>query len=1222
MATDVSIRVGVDGEKEFRSAITGINSQIKNLNSEMKAAVSAMSGMDDAESRVAKQSSILERSLEAQKQKLGVLNDQYDRQVTKLNELARAAEDAANGQYDSQEQMVQAVTKANNAYNKQQKVVNDLGTQINNTTAEINKLQSELGSLSGDASQTSSAFERLSNTISSQESELAQLKQAYSSAVLEFGEGSSEAKQFATQIERLSTELKQSRSAMQDATDAADRLDRSLDDAGNEAKEASSAFGDMFSADLLSDGIQSIVSGIADLVESTSEYRRIMASLEVASQNAGYTAEQTAQSYKQFYGVLGDEQSSATALSNLQALGLSHGDLTKMIDGTIGAWATYGDSIPIDSLAEAINETIRVGKVTGTFADVLNWAGTSEDEFNAALESANSETERANLVLKELSRQGLVSAAEQWRNTNKAIVETNEASSDLNDALARAGEALSPVVANVKSFAASLVNGFLDIAESSDIAVPAIMGVAAAVGVLAAASVVAQIVKLVTSLGMLATLTNPFLLVGAAAAGIATAIIALCNAEGQYVSESEKFANRIEETTNQVNEHAEAFDSLQESVGESMASIQSEMSVVEQYVGELQKITDANGRVKEGYEQRAAYLADYINSKVPGAVSASESEAGAIYKVSDAIDDLIFARKQEAALSALQPAYEEALTNQLQAYQDLTQATRDYNAAQERVNELQAKSADIGGLMAHEHAALNAQLDEANEALSQSEENLRTAEGTWQDYTSAIENYNNIANVATGDTQALDQAIAQSSANIVKASGENQAALEEAVANMQANYQSMVMYIAQHWDTMSETERSGWASLLEQQRSALETQVNEAREGGVRIPTAVGEGMNEGAYQLTGSAQEIYLQLMQELMPGTDAAEIGAAWDFLLSNSIITNAGTVNTAAATVADGAKTTLGASLNDGQTFTYGATSMQDTAAGMTSESGTVSSAAADVITGAKQTADSTVSASNFPGTGGDMGTFLASGLSESAHIVDNAVSDLIAGAKSQGDSSVASGNFPGIGKDADYEVSDGMDSNAQVVWRSMMDMMEAARQAGSEMVRMFSIIGSAITSAIAGAIDTTALNSRLRQMARNALNAAQSELRINSPSKVFRDKVGKAIPEGIIAGVDYGADSAVRSVQSVASRVADAAVLDGIQSNMRYAASLSSYQQPSLASAVTQAATVAAATREAAGGSYRVEIPLVINGRELYRATIADLRSALNGNARMTGKASLI
>ena len=798
MATDASIRVGVDGEKEFSSALKAINSQIKNLSSEMKSAVTSMSGLDSAENRAAKQSDILGRSLEAQKQKLSVLNGQYDRQSAKLKELAQAAEDAANAQYSSQDEMVMAVTKANNAYNRQNKVVNDLGTQINNTTAEINRLQAEMGGVSTETTQAVSAFDRLSQKISQQESDLKGLKQAYSNTVLEFGDGSSEAKQFASQIERLSTELKQSRSAMQDAADAADKLDRSLDDAGNEAKEASSAFGDVFSADMLSDGIQSVVSGIADLVESTSEYRRIMASLEVSSQKAGYTAEQTAQSYQQFYSVLGDEQSSATALSNLQALGLSQEDLTKMIDGTIGAWATYGDSIPIDSLAEAVNETIRTSKVTGTFADVLNWAGTSEDEFNASLENANSETERANLVLKELSRQGLVSAAEEWRNTNSAIVETNKASSDLNDALARAGDALSPMVAKVKEFAANLVNGFLDIAESSDIAIPAITGVATAIGVLAAASVVSKIGQLVSSLGLLATLTNPFVLL---------------QSEGEYISYSEQFANRIQETTDQINEHADSFNSLQESVGESMASIQSEMGIVEQYVGELQSITDANGRVVEGYEERAAYLADYINNKVPGAVSASESEAGAVYKVSDAIDDLIFARKQEAALNAIQPAYEEALTKQLQAYQDLTQATRDYNAAQEQVNTLQGMLADTGGLTAKQYSDLRSQLDAANEALAQSEQNLTTAQGTWDSYNQTLETYNQIANATTGDMAALDQAIAQSSANIVKASGDNQAALEENVAKMQADYQNMVVYIAEHWNQMSETDRNGWASL-------------------------------------------------------------------------------------------------------------------------------------------------------------------------------------------------------------------------------------------------------------------------------------------------------------------------------------------------------------------------------------------------------------------------
>lgn len=1220
MATDVSIRVGVDGEKEFSSALKAINSQIKNLSSEMKSAVTSMSGLDSAESRAAKQSDILGRSLEAQKQKLSVLNGQYDRQSAKLKELAQAAEDAANAQYSSQDEMVMAVTKANNAYNRQNKVVNDLGTQINNTAAEINRLQAEMGGVSTETTQAISAFDRLSQKISQQESDLKGLKQAYSNAVLEFGDGSSEAKQFASQIERLSTELKQSRSAMQDAADAADKLDRSLDDAGNEAKEASSAFGDVFSADMLSDGIQSVVSGIADLVESTSEYRRIMASLEVSSQKAGYTAEQTAQSYQQFYSVLGDEQSSATALSNLQALGLSQEDLTTMIDGTIGAWATYGDSIPIDSLAESVNETIRVSKATGTFSDVLNWAGTSEDEFNAALESANSETERANLVLKELSRQGLVSAAEEWRNTNSAIVETNKASSDLNDALARAGDALSPMVAKVKEFAANLINGFLDIAESSDIAIPAITGVATAIGVLAAASVVSKIGQLVSSLGLLATLANPFVLLGAAAAGVAAAIVTLCNSEGEYVDYSEQFATRIQETTDQVNAHADAYDNLLESAGASIETMQTEMGLVEQYVTELEKITDANGKVKEGYEERAAYLADYINSKVPGAVEASGEEADAVYKVSDAIEELIWQRQKEATLNALQPAYEEALLNQRQALTDYTQAMRDHHVAQERVNKLQEVLNQTTS--ATDYSRVNHELMEAKDALNQTSETLRTAESTWKDQNNVMEAYNEAASATVGETDKLNHALAITSDTLVQSTGDNSQAILDNIAKIQSDYQYMVMLAAESWDSMSETQRQGILNAIDQQRGLLDEQVNIARESGIQIPAEMGVGMNEGAYQLTGSAQQIYMQLMQELMPGVDAAQIGAAWDFLVSNGIITNAGTVNMAAASVADGAQTTLDTTMNDGQPQQTGSTAIQGVAEGMTSQSGTVNNAAANVVTGAKTTADATVQSSNFPATGTTMGQNTASGLDSSAPTVYSSMSELIAGTKSAGDSAVAGGDFPALGTDADGEVASGISSAVGTVTDQMVSMINTARSIGYQMVRDFTVIGYAINDAIAGAINVYALDDKLRQMARNALAAAESELRINSPSKVFRDKVGKPITEGVVVGVDSTANDAVKSVKNMARSVANAATIKKVQSQFEYGASLVTRPSPNTPSALLQAATAAAPRGAATREVYQVEIPLVINGKELYRATFNDLRAALNGNARRTAKSSLI
>ena len=69
MATDVSIRLGVTGERDLTAALKGVESRIKNLNAEMKAAVSSMAGMDSAEASTAKKTDILGRSVEAAKEK-------------------------------------------------------------------------------------------------------------------------------------------------------------------------------------------------------------------------------------------------------------------------------------------------------------------------------------------------------------------------------------------------------------------------------------------------------------------------------------------------------------------------------------------------------------------------------------------------------------------------------------------------------------------------------------------------------------------------------------------------------------------------------------------------------------------------------------------------------------------------------------------------------------------------------------------------------------------------------------------------------------------------------------------------------------------------------------------------------------------------------------------------------------------------------------------------
>lgn len=395
-------------------------------------------------------------------------------------------------------------------YNRAKNRLNELGR-------ELDQASKEFGNNSTQASKAQNAYNR-------------QAKEVYD---------------LGTKINNATTSMKRMEKEMRDISKGAGKAENAIDDLGDEAektgKSLKAAFVGGGVGGLIAGGIQAIVNGISSLVDSTNEYRKIMGTLEVSSQKAGYTAAETAQTYKQLYGVLGDNQQAATATANLQALNLSQEQLTKLTDGAIGAWASYGDSIPIDSLAEAINETVQAGTVTGTFADVLNWAGTSEDAFNEKLAKANSSSERANIVLQELADQGLIEAAEGWRQNNKELLNANEASAGMEDALGDIGETLSPVVSKLKE---GLTKALIELQPAIQFVIDhgaafasAISGIGAALASLKIASVVTGIVGAVKAAGgigaalggALTAISGPLGWAIAAIAAIITALITLWN---------------------------------------------------------------------------------------------------------------------------------------------------------------------------------------------------------------------------------------------------------------------------------------------------------------------------------------------------------------------------------------------------------------------------------------------------------------------------------------------------------------------------------------------------------------------------------------------------------------------------------------------------------------------------------------------------------------------
>ncbi len=376
------------------------------------------------------------------------------------------------------------------------KALSGVNKEIRDTKKQLKDVERLLKMDPGNTELLRQKYELLNNQVGETETKLEALREAERQVQEQFERGEvSQEQYFALRREIIETEqsLRQLRTEadraenamngiderpLEEVAAAADEAEEQLEQAGREA----SNFGDYLKAEVVVEGAKSIISSLKDVAEESKEYMKIMGSLEVSSQKAGYSAEQTEEIYKQLYGVLADEQSAATTTANLQAIGLEQDELIQMTNAAIGAWSEYGDSISIDGLAEAINHTSQLGEVQGNLSDVLEWAGVSVDDFNSKLAECSSAEERADLILQQLTDQGLPAAGEAWQENNQALVENNQANAEMQEQMAKLGETILPIMTQLTEIVAGVMEWFNGLDEEQQKVILTTVGLVAALG--------------------------------------------------------------------------------------------------------------------------------------------------------------------------------------------------------------------------------------------------------------------------------------------------------------------------------------------------------------------------------------------------------------------------------------------------------------------------------------------------------------------------------------------------------------------------------------------------------------------------------------------------------------------------------------------------------------------------------------------------------------------
>ena len=384
MADNFGLKIGLEGEKEFKKALADINQSFKVLGSEMKVVQSQFDKNDD--------------SVEALTARNQVLGKEIDVQKKKIETLRKALENASTsfGENDRRTQQWQI--------------------QLNNAQAALNNMERELD-------QNQRAIDSMGD----------------------------EMRDAAQQTDKFGDEI-------DDAADKTDKASGKLEKVGSVLKGLAVTAGAAVAA--AGAALAGLTKSFLDLAESTREYREDQAKLDAAFTTAGFTAEQAGEAYTGFYAILGEEDRSVEAVNHLAKLCSTEEELAQWTDIAAGVWATFGDSLPIEGLTEAANETAKTGTITGQLADALNWAGVNEEAFQSALDGCSSEQERAALITDTLN--GLYQeAAENYKTLNGDVMEAQRAQALLTDAYAQLGAIAEPIMTTLKTMAADVLTAMI-----------------------------------------------------------------------------------------------------------------------------------------------------------------------------------------------------------------------------------------------------------------------------------------------------------------------------------------------------------------------------------------------------------------------------------------------------------------------------------------------------------------------------------------------------------------------------------------------------------------------------------------------------------------------------------------------------------------------------------------------------------------------------------------
>lgn len=700
------------------------------------------------------------------------------------------------------------------------------------------------------------------------------------------------------------------------------------------------------------------------------------------------------------------------------------------------------------------------------------------------------------------------------------------------------GDELAPVLMELQQSGADAMEWATEFVKEHPEVVAAVTALAAALAVLAAALVGLLVVQQVTTAFTkfsAALLANPVGAVAVALTALTAAAVAFGAVMKDRTSESVKNRKAIEQCKDSYDELKDSMEEHAKERKESIKSAKTEAATYQNLADKLYELADKTNKTASDKAQMNT-IVDQLNGAMPKLGLSVDETTGALNREKSAVDAVIDSMKQQALANAYQEQANKAASDLAEAQIQLSEAEEVLNdlrsQAVKKINEHNAAVQDGTESvqeMASSYAAAGEPVDkyalQLNALSGQIKEQKEVVAGLQGTTSEADERYKKIAEKA----YEYKTAVEESNQGVADSATEMSDEVKQAYEDIKTSIQNNLKGVVNAYEDFSGGEEVSAGDVVTHLKSAANG-VDQWADNLITLAGRAGEGMTKEFFSylvdlgpqsanLVKACTEMTKPQLQDAVAaysesGGEAAEaysekfaaIITNWDST-GQEIVQKAGEVGEksgkehtekAKSGIESGQKEVTEAAKKGGEEA--GKESQKATADGIQQNSGQVSQAASSSI---RKAEDAALGYYNgFYNVGANLMRGTVAGMTANSPAVEEAaraaVRNAVTGAKKEGN----------------------IKSPSRVMRDEVGKMLAAGMAVGIDE-------GS-------GDVEKSA-----RNLAKVSVDATKNELGIHSPSKVFKDEIGKHIVGGVIKGIEAEVPKLKKTMKKMSEEAVKAA-----------------------------------------------------------------------------------